>query len=174
MQEDTSIILLWEINTDGFCTGSEAHLSFKFPFGMEFQDSQEKVVRIRIKQSIWDCRAGIDSGLARKKSTFFGRSSVGEIVSWEWICVFLQEWYKPGSTSYKYFPHLFQPLLSLTSLRGVTGRSKESSRYTDSCHGFKEAEPHSTYHLLSRADNCTGSNERPMHPQNSPSSKHGL
>lgn len=28
-------------------------------------------MRIRIKQSIWDCRAGIYSGLARKKSTFF-------------------------------------------------------------------------------------------------------
>lgn len=140
---------------------------------MEFQDSQEKVVRIRIKQSIWDCRAGIDSGLARKKSTFL----VGVLwvrLSAENECVFLQEWYKPGSTSQKYFPHLFQPLLSLTSLRGVTGRSKESSRYTDSCHGFKEAEPHSIHHLLSHADNCTGSNELPMHPQNPPSSKHGL
>lgn len=58
---------------DSFCTchGSEAHFSFKFPFGMEFQDSQKKVVRIRIKQSIWDYRAGIDSGLARKKIYFF-------------------------------------------------------------------------------------------------------
>lgn len=140
---------------------------------MEFQDSQEKVVRIRIKQSIWDCRAGIDSGLARQKSTFL----VGVLwvrLSAENECIFLQEWYKPGSTSQKYFPHLFQPLLSLTSLRGVTGRSKESSRYTDSCHGFKEAEPHSIHHLLSHADSCTGSNELPMHPQNPPSSKHGL
>lgn len=108
-----------------------------------------------------------------KKSTFL----VGVLwvrLSAENECVFLQEWYKPGSTSQKYFPHLFQPLLSLTSLRGVTGRSKESSRYTDSCHGFKEAEPHSIHHLLSHADNCTGSNELPMHPQNPPSSKHGL
>lgn len=143
VQENTSIILLWEISTDSFCTchGSEAHLSFKFPFGMQFQDSQERVVRIRIKQSIWNCRAGIDMGLARKKPTFFCRSVVGEVVSWEWICVFLQEWYKPGSTSYKCFPHLFQPLLSLTSLGGVTGRSKEASRYPDSCHGSKRQTP---------------------------------
>lgn len=41
----------------------------------------------------------------------------------------------------KCFPHLFQPPLSLTSLGGVTGRSKEASRYTDSCHGSKRQTP---------------------------------
>lgn len=113
VQEDTSIILLWEINTGGFCTchDSEAHFSFKFPFGMEFQDSQEKVVRIRIKQSIWDCRAGIDSGLARKKIYIFGRSSVGETVSWEWMCLstgVVQTW--------KYFTEILSTFIPASAL----------------------------------------------------------
>lgn len=52
----------YEITDDNFYTcqgvGAQLKFYFSFPFGMESQDFQEKVVRIRIKQSILVCRGG--------------------------------------------------------------------------------------------------------------------
>lgn len=77
---------------------------------MESQHFQEKVVRIRIKQSIWHCRAGIDSGLGRQDlHVFVGvlwvkLSADNEAGSFKWSATNNMD---AGRTAC--FPQIFQP-----------------------------------------------------------------
>lgn len=144
----------YEITDDNFYTcqgvGAQLKFYFSFPFGMESQDFQEKVVRIRIKQSILVCREGIESGLRRPAC--FCRTSVGEAVSWEWSWVLPVERHRQHKSSSCYcFPQIPAPTLLLfsPSTQVWPCSSKEDSRYNDSCPGLgEEGSQESHQHLL--------------------------
>lgn len=76
-------------------------------------------MRIKIKQRIWHCRAGIDSGLGRQDlHVFVGvlwvrLSAENEAGSFQKSCTNLEVIHTTC------FPQIFHPLFSLTGLRGV-------------------------------------------------------
>lgn len=144
----------YEITDDNFsaCQGVGAQLKFYFSFllGMESQDFQKKVVRIKIKQSILVCRAGIDRGLRRPAC--FCRTSVGEAVSWEWSWVRPVEWHQQHKSSSCYcFPQTPAPTLLLFSpfTQVWPCSSKEDSRYNDNCPGLGEEDSQESHNTCS-------------------------
>lgn len=121
-------------------------------------------MRIKIKQTKQHCRAGIDSGL--------GRQHLHVIVGVLWVRLPAEN--EAGSFQSRganlavvhttYFPQILQPSFSLTSLRDVTCRNKDTHRYTEQLswlqrgrHPGQSAAP-----AHSHPKNCRESNELPM------------
>lgn len=121
-------------------------------------------MRIKIKQSKWHCRARTDSGL--------GRQDLRVIIGVLWVRLPAENeagsFYGRGANlavvHTTCFPQIFQPSFSLTSLRDVTCRSKDTHRYTEQLsrlqrgrHSGESAAP-----AHSHPENCRGSSELPM------------
>lgn len=127
VQEDTSIILLTV-----FVLAMALRLISVLNFHLEWNSRT-------LRRRWWGSGSSKASGTTEqeltvvwqeKKLHFSCGSFVGEVVSWEWICIFLQEWYKPGRSSYKSFPHWFQPLFSLVYEEWLAGARKPAGTQT--------------------------------------------
>lgn len=177
-QEDISTIFhvrinWWQFLYLAWLRGSSQFYVF-FAFGMESQHFQEKVVRIRIKQSIWHCRAGIDSGLGRQDLHVF--VGVGEVVSWQWSWVLQVECHKQhGRRSYCLLPTDIptHTLLFSPSTQVWPRSSKKNTTYMlqRTLPGESAAPAHSPL------QNCIRSNKLSMkvdYPKNLPASKVSL
>lgn len=97
-------------------------------------------------------------------STCYCRSFVGEPASWEWSWVLLVESTNLAVVHTTCFPQILQPSFSLTSLRDVTCRNKDTHRYTEQLswlqrgrHPGQSAAP-----AHSHPKNCRESNELAM------------
>jgi len=102
---------------------------------MESKDFQEKVVRIRIKQSIWHSGPGRQDLHVFVGVLWVRLSAENEVGSFERSGRNLEVVHTTR------FPQIVQPPFSPGGLRGVTCRSEDTSRCTDSCPGFKEEGP---------------------------------